>query len=189
MSVTTIDPATALIVVDLQKGGLSVPPVPNRMADVISRSRALADAFRARGLPVILVKVVAGAPGRAEHVRSGPRPPRPADWTDFVPELDQQPGDHVVEKRTWGAFTGTGLADYLDANDVTQVVVTGCATSIGVESTARQAHELGLNVTIVIDAVTDVDGDAHWNSVKRIFPRMSETGTAQEVLEILSAAA
>ena len=188
MSVTTLDAATALIVVDLQKGGLSTTPVPNAMDDVIARSRQLADAFRARDLPVVLVRVVGGPPGRVEHVRSTARPPRPADWTDFVPELGQQPGDHVVEKRTWGAFTGTDLGAYLRARGVTQVVITGCATSIGVESTARQAHELGLNVTIVSDAVTDVDGAAHENSMTRIFPRMSETGTANDVLAALGAA-
>jgi nicotinamidase-related amidase len=71
---------------------------------------------------------------------------------------------------------------------VTQVVVAGVATSIGVESTARQAHELGFNVTLATDAMTDLNADAHANSVTRIFPRLGETGTTTEILDLLDRA-
>ena len=68
---------------------------------------------------------------------------------------------------------------------VTQVVIAGVATSIGVESTARQAHELGLNVTLAVDAMTDMNPDAHSNSVTRIFPRLGETGATWEIIALL----
>jgi len=109
----------------------------------------------------------------------------PADWTDLVPALNQQPTDHTVTKHTWGAFTNTGLEDYLKQQGVTQVVLAGIATSIGVESTARYAHENGYNVTLAIDAMTDMNADAHTNSITRIFPRLGETGTTQEIIELL----
>jgi nicotinamidase-related amidase len=64
-------------------------------------------------------------------------------------------------------------------------VIAGVATSIGVESTARQAHEHGFNVTLAVDAMTDANPDAHTNSVTRIFPRLGETGTAQEIIDLL----
>jgi nicotinamidase-related amidase len=111
----------------------------------------------------------------------------PADWTDLMPELNRQAGDHTVTKRTWGAFTNTGLERHLRDRGVTQVVVTGIATSAGVESTARQAHELGFNVALAVDAMTDMDIEAHQNSVTRIFPRMSETGTTDELLGLINA--
>jgi nicotinamidase-related amidase len=91
----------------------------------------------------------------------------------------------VVTKRTWGAFTNTDLQAYLQQQGVTQVVLLGVATSIGVESTARFAHELGLNLTLVVDAMTDMNLDAHNNTLARIFPRIGETGTTQEVLDLL----
>jgi nicotinamidase-related amidase len=69
---------------------------------------------------------------------------------------------------------------------VTQIVLTGIATSIGVETTAREAYALGFNVTLVIDAMTDLDAGAHDNSIAKIFPRLGETGTAEEVLGLLS---
>jgi nicotinamidase-related amidase len=179
MPLTALDPNTALVVVDLQQGIVALPTV-HPIADVIARSRALADAFRAGGLPVALVNVAGTAPGRTEQ------PPRAADgWTDLVPELNRQPCDIAVTKRTWGAFASTDLERQLKARGVTQVVVTGVATGTGVEATARQAYEAGFNVTLAIDAMTDTRAEAHHYSIANVFPRLGETGTAQEILDLL----
>ncbi|HZB90401.1 MAG TPA: isochorismatase family protein [Stellaceae bacterium] len=183
MTATALDPKTALIVIDLQKGITSFPTV-HPIGEVIKNASSLADAFRRRGLPVVLVNVAGGAPGRAEqtfHLGE-----LPADWTDLVPQLNRQPQDHVVTKRTWGAFTGTDLESRLKSAGVTQVVVAGVATSFGVESTARHAHELGFNVTLAIDAMTDMSAEAHANSITRTFPRLGETGSTQEIIDLLS---
>jgi nicotinamidase-related amidase len=182
MSTTRLDTNTALVVIDLQKGIVSLPTA-HPVAPVIERTRELLDAFRSRGLPVVLVNVAGGAPGRTEQ------PPRtaplPGDWAELVPELNRQPNDHVVTKKTWGAFTGTDLDAYLKSAGVTLIVLTGIATSIGVESTARQAHELGYNVTLAVDAMTDLNADAHTNSVERLFPRLGETGSTRQILALL----
>jgi nicotinamidase-related amidase len=182
MAVTTLDPNSALIVIDLQKG-IVAQPLAHPVADVVARAVALAKAFRRHRLPVVLVNVTGGAPGRAEQSRSAAG--RPDDWADLIPELDRQPSDHTVTKRTWGAFTNTGLSEYLARRGVTQVVIAGVATSAGVESTARFAHELGFNVTLAVDAMTDMSLDAHVNSLTRIFPRLGETGTTSEILALL----
>jgi nicotinamidase-related amidase len=79
MTVTTLDPKTALIVIDLQKGIVALPTV-RPIGEVIERARELADAFRQRGLPVVLVNVVGAAPGRTEQQRPGA--PFPEGWTD-----------------------------------------------------------------------------------------------------------
>jgi nicotinamidase-related amidase len=182
MPLTTLDPRTALILIDLQKGIVGLPTAHPTDA-VVQRGAALADAFRRHGLPVVLVNVAGGAPGRTESARR--MSDLPADWAQLVPELNQQPLDHTVTKRTWGAFTQTDLDQYLKRRDVTQVVIAGVATSIGVESTARQAYELGYHVTLAVDAMTDMNADAHTNSVTRIFPRLGETGTSSEIIALL----
>ena len=150
MPLTTLDANTALIVIDLQKGitgGDFVHPIVN----IIDRTRALIDVFRAKKLPVVLVNVVGRAPGRTEQ---GPRGSlsHSERWTDLLPELGQQPSDLVITKRSWGAFAATDLEHQLGVRGVTQVVITGVATSGGVEATARQAYEQGFNVTLAIDA-------------------------------------
>ncbi|SEE82696.1 Nicotinamidase-related amidase [Burkholderia sp. WP9] len=182
MPITTLDAKTALIVIDLQRGIVALPTAHPTGA-VVERAAALAQAFRRHGLPVVLVNVAGGAPGRAEQARNTGE--FPADFAELVPELNAQPSDHRVTKRTWGAFTNTDLEAYLREQGVTQVVLVGVATSIGVESTARYAHEIGLNVTLVVDAMTDLHADAHANSITRIFPRVGETGTTQDVLDLL----
>lgn len=180
MTVTTLDPRTALVVIDLQQGIAGSP-----LAEpVVAHAVALADAFRAVGLPVVLVNVTAGAPGRTERPR--PAADRPDGWADLLPDL----GDGIrVTKRTWGAFHDTGLDEILRAEGVTQVVLAGIATSKGVESTARAAHEHGYHVTIAIDAVGDSDPDAHRNSIERIFPAIGETGTTNAIIALLEASA
>jgi nicotinamidase-related amidase len=66
------------------------------------------------------------------------------------------------------------------------VVIAGVSTSAGVESTARHAHELGFNVTLAVDAMTDMNPDAHANSVTRIFPRLGESATTEEIIALLN---
>jgi nicotinamidase-related amidase len=182
MPITALDPKIALVVIDLQKGIVAMPTA-HPTAEVVNRARALAAGFRRQGLPVVLVNVDGGAPGRAEQTRGRGAPA--AGWSDLVPELNRQPSDHAVTKRTWGAFSKTDLEAHLQQLGITQIVIAGVATSIGVESTARQAHELGFNVTLAVDAMTDLNPDAHANSVQRIFPRLGETGTAREIVDLL----
>ncbi|UPG84045.1 isochorismatase family protein [Luteibacter aegosomatis] len=185
MPLTALDPNTALIVVDLQKGIVDLPFM-HPIDGVVARSRALINAFRERGLPVVLVNVAGVAPGRTERPRhSGSFP---AGWTDFIPELDRQPGDIVVTKRTWGAFANTDLESRLKALGVTQVVIAGVATGTGVEATARQAYEHGFHVTLALDAMTDARPEAHDYSVGTVFPKLGETGTTQGVIDLLARA-
>ncbi|WP_371606166.1 isochorismatase family protein [Streptomyces sp. NBC_01213] len=182
MTATVLDPRTALVVVDLQKGIVALPTA-HPAEDVVANSAALADAFRAKGLPVLLVRVTGGAPGRTEGAGRSGEPA--ADWAEIVPELGPRDGDVVVTKQQWGAFHGTALDLELRRRGITQVVLTGIATSIGVESTARAAHEHGYHVTIATDAVTDMDAGAHRNSLEKIFPRLAETDTSAAIAALL----
>jgi nicotinamidase-related amidase len=189
MPLTTIDNKAALIVIDLQKGVLTLPAA-HPVDQILARSAELARAFRVRKFPVVLVNVVGGAPGRtdaghAAQTAGQSRPTPPPQWADLADELDPQPGDHRVTKKTWGAFHNTSLHAHLQELGVTQVFLTGVATSIGVESTARSAYEHGYHVVLVTDAMTDMHAQAHQHSVERIFPRLGETTTTEEVIAML----
>lgn len=150
----------------------------------------LANAFRTHGLPVVLVRVTSSVdgsdavPGRIELKRQFGA--RPVNWDTIVDDLAGHPDDIVVTKRNWGAFYGTDLDLQLRRRGVTQIVLGGIATSIGVESTARAAHEHGYHVTCAIDAMSDRDPEMHRNSVERLFPRLGETGTTAEIIELLA---
>jgi len=182
MTITVLDPVTALVLIDLQKGIVGLPTA-HPTAGIVERSAQLAKAFRARGLPVVLVNVAGVAPGRIDApARMGALPP---DWAELVPELDQQASDHTVTKLQWGAFHGTSLDQYLRRRGVTEIVLAGVATSIGVESTARGAHEHGYHVALITDAMTDLDAQSHQHSIEKIFPRLGQLGTTEDVLALL----
>ena len=183
MPITTLDPRTALLVIDLQKGIVAMT-THHPMAGIVARSVSLIEAFRQRALPVVLVNVDGAPPGRTEaSLGLGDLPP---DWADLVPELDPQPGDILITKRARGAFAKTALEATLRDLSVTQVVIVGVATGSGVESTARQAFDLGFNVTIAVDAITDRSVEIHEHAVRWIFPRLGETGATVDILALLA---
>jgi nicotinamidase-related amidase len=182
MPITQLDPTAALIVIDLQKGIVAMP-VANTSAEIVAKAAELARAFRLHNLPVVLVNVVAAQPGRTgQPRRSFEFPP---DWTDLVPELDVQPSDILLSKRSYGAFLTTNLQEELKSRGVTQIFLCGIATCAGVESTARSAYDLGYHVVFVTDAMTDRDPEAHTFTTEKIFPRLGETGSTQDVLNLL----
>jgi len=176
-----LDPGCALLVIDLQNGIVALPTVHSAEA-VVERARVLAEAFRRHRRPVVLVAVAGPPPGRTERGRAssftGPA-------LDLVAALGAAPEDHRVVKRAWGAFSATGLDSWLRERGVTQVVLAGIATSIGVESTARQAFDLGFSVTLVVDAMTDLSAEAHDNSLRRIFPRLGQSVRSEDLLALL----
>ncbi|MGW2700265.1 hydrolase [Streptomyces sp. NPDC001340] len=190
MPVSTLDPRTALVVIDLQSGIVGMPTQPYAAADVVARTTELADAFRARDLPVVVVRVsfapdwADAVPGRTERQARGLA--FPEGWDVIVDELSGHPGDIHVTKHNWSALYGTDLDVQLRRRGVTQIVLTGIATSIGVESTARDAYAHGYHVTLATDAMADSDAEAHRGSVERIFPRLGESGTTAEILELLA---
>jgi len=184
MPLTAIDERTALVAIDLQKGIVSIPAA-HPIEEVVERAAGLAAAFRRHDLPVVLVNVAGRAPGRTAAGAAAPAAAAAPDWTEIVPELGAQPSDLRITKHVWGAFHGTELDARLRALGVTQVVLAGVSTSIGVETTARSAYEHGYNVALATDAMTDRDPAAHENSVERIFPRLGEPGTTAEIIELL----
>ncbi len=187
MGLTTIDTMPALVVIDLQKGIVG-RPTAHPVGPVVQRASSLAQGFRRHDLPVVLVNVAGRAPGRTDADRSGrPDVVITPDWADLVDELQAQPEDHRVTKFRWGAFHDTDLHAHLQGLGVTQVVLAGIATSAGVESTARAAHEHGYHVVLATDAMTDTSAEAHENSIERVFPRLGETATTESILATLDA--
>jgi nicotinamidase-related amidase len=182
MPLSQLDPVAALVAIDLQKGVIGLPVTPSG-AEIVERTARLARAFRARGLPVVWVNVVARAPGRTEMSR--PFNP-PADWHELDPGLRVEAGDLRVTKHNVGAFYGTGLDMLLRRRGATQICLTGISTSSGVEATARAAFDHGYNVVSVVDAMADTDSEAHAHAVGTQLRKIGETTTTEELLAALA---
>jgi nicotinamidase-related amidase len=191
MPVTALDSRIALVVIDMQKGiasGALAHPVDVVSANVFK----LTQAFRAQGLPVVLVRVGwARDGGDALRVRTQAPPPpiqnAPPEFFEYIDGLQAGDGkDILVQKRQWGAFYGTDLDLQLRRRQVTNIVLCGISTSIGVESTARDAWERAYNLTFASDALTDRVAEAHERAMSVIFPRLGEIGKTDEIVALLA---
>ena len=194
---TTLDKKTALVVIDLQDGIVKMSTVhPGPV--IVQQSARLVDAFRKAGLPIVIVNVVPFGAASGKVRTQAPGMPKDeaaqkqaraameaAGFFTIVPELGSRPEDIYVTKKTWNAFYDTDLEQRLRELGVTNIVLCGIATSIGVEGTARAAYEQGFNVSFVEDAMTDLLASAHENSLTAIFPRLGEVGTTDSVVELL----
>lgn len=185
MTITAIDPEVALVLVDLQRGVVDVYDQVHPWDGVLSRAGELAAAFRAAERPVVLVNVRLD---EAVHLRTDVNLgglPVPANSLEIVDALDPQPSDIRVTKRNYGAFTGTDLDMILRRRGITQIVLAGCASSCGIESTARTAHDIGYNIAFAVDAMTDPSMAAHEACVALSFPILGEVGTTADVIAAL----
>ena len=185
-----LDPkTTALVLIDLQNGIVSMNVAPQSSAEVVARGKRLAEAFRAVGAPVVLVTVGGNADGKDALSPTldvaTPAGTRPAGWSDLVKELDAQPSDLRILKRQWGAFYGTDLDLQLRRRGIRTIVLGGISTNVGVESTARDAFERGYDQILVIDAMASPSAEAHANTLKFTFPRIGRQRTTEEVIAAL----
>ncbi|MCY1703533.1 cysteine hydrolase family protein [Deinococcus sp. SL84] len=183
MPVTKLEPKTALIAVDVQKGtlGMSAQAEAER---VVGGTVCLADAFHASGLPVVWVRAV-GLPRLRTDL---PLPPEkvPGDFSELHPSLPVQDGDLVADKFGTSALVVPEVRAFLQERGVKGVVVTGLATGMGVESTVRAAFDAGYHVTVASDAVTDPNTERGQNSLRLTLPGFAEVGTVEEILNVLS---
>ncbi len=192
--ITTLDKQTALVVIDLQ-GGIVKLNMHRPGMEIVERSAGLVSAFRKAGLPIFIVNVVPfDAPSHTVRTQMPGMPKDPVaskqlhdqmeagGWFAIVPELGARAEDVYITKRTWNAFCDTPLDSELKRLGVTQLVLCGIATSIGVEGTARAAFERGYNLAFAEDAMTDAVASAHDNSINVIFPRMGEVDSTDAII-------
>ena len=111
---------------------------------------------------------------------------RAAGWDRLVPELDQQPSDLVIRKHNWSAFYGTDLDLQLRRRRIGTIVLGGVATNIGVESTARQAHEHNYHLVFAEDAMTDLVMEGHVHATRVVFPRIGRVRSTADILAALN---
>jgi nicotinamidase-related amidase len=192
--VTVIDKNTALVLIDLQKGIVGLP-LAQPIAPVLENSAKLVAAFREAQLPVVIVNVnpVGGTWTKVRTQSPIPQnnltPEEAAAWlknfVEITPEIVTEEQDIFITKRAWNAFWDTPLHEELKKKNITGIVLAGISTSIGVEGTARNATELGYNISFAEDALNDSSAAAHAHSIQNIFPRIGEIDTTDVIIKRL----
>jgi nicotinamidase-related amidase len=176
---------TALIVIDLQKSVVQRTLAPHTAAAVVERATRLIQRFRAMSAFVVLVR--ADYLGMRDILnpltdQMAPIPPRPADSSTLAPELAQTATDFVLTKRQWGAFHATELDSVLRRRGIDTLVLCGIATGIGVDTTAREAYQLGYDQVFAVDAMSGLSEREHEYVTEYIFPKIGRVRLTEEIL-------
>lgn len=180
---------TALVIIDLQDGILPYAGGPYSAESVVNNAANLAAACRSKGIPVFLVRVgwssdfADGLRQEVDQPNSGH--PLPDNWWHPPVALAQADSDIIIIKRQWGAFYGTELELQLRRRSIETLLLCGISTNIGVESTARQAWELGFSLVVAEDACSAADSDQHAASMKYIMPRIARVRRTQQIIDAL----
>ena len=166
-----IDPAsTALVVIDVQNDfavpqgvcgavGDDVSPV----APMIDRVKSLIAAARQANLFIIFVRAIYDevvlSPALAEQYLRRGYPngicltgSRGAELVEGIGPRDA-PNEIVVTKHRYSAFWGSSIDLFLRTNGIQTLVLTGIATEVCVESTARDAFFRDYNIVVPADCV------------------------------------
>ena len=179
---------TAVLVVDMQNdfgslggmfasAGIDIAPIQA----VVGPIRRVLSAARTAGLPVIYLKMEfrpdlsdlggSDSPNAIKHrlLRVGQTTTAPdgsegrylirGTWnTAIIEELTPQEGDLVVSKQRFSGFYGTELDMILKTLGVTNLIFTGCTTSVCVESTLRDAAFRDYRCILLADCTAEPIG-------------------------------
>lgn len=142
---------------------------PVARSGVVQRAARFHRAARGAGLPVVFTRFTVPE-DEGELVRNTAfmsavgdaqaafRPDAPG--SRLIEEMDGL-ADHVADNQKLSGLAGSGLAGWLAERGITTVFVTGVATNLTVEQTARHGADLGLSVHPVSDCVTAATEETH----------------------------
>jgi nicotinamidase-related amidase len=166
---------------------------PVAASGVVGRAGEFHDAVRAAGVPVVFtrftVPVGEGAlvrnTGFMAAVGDAQETFRPdAPGAQVIPEMLDQ-ADHVVDNQKLSGLAGSDLPQWLADRDIDTVFITGVATNLTVEQTARHGTDLGLTVHVVDDCVTATAEEAHAASLASLDLATAGRLSAEQVLTLL----
>lgn len=150
---------------------------PVAASGVVPRAAAFHDAARAAGVPVVFTRftVPEGEGGLVRNTgfmqavgeaQEAFRPDSPG--AALIPEMTVGDGDLVVDNQRLSGLAGNGLVEWLGEHDIDTLLVTGVATNLTVEQTARHGTDLGFVVHVVSDCVTAADEGVHRASLANL---------------------
>jgi nicotinamidase-related amidase len=196
--VEQLDPRrTALLVIDMQRGAfeggderarlLAASGIVERLAQVVAAARArgvtiiyVLNSRRADGADQVTLPVQGGMAG------GGGRPVEGSPEWQVVDALRPGPADVQVIKRRRNAFYGTDLDLHLRARGIITLIVGGQRTTVGVESTVRDAFDRDYALIVLADGCGGVPEDEQRWAMTRVFPTMARVLTCAEVQMLLA---
>lgn len=165
---------------------------PVARSGVVARAVRFHRSARAARLPVVFTRftVPAGEGGLVRNTmfmravgdaQDEFRPDAPG--TQLIEEMTQH--DHVVDNQKLSGLAGNDLPGWLEQRGIDTVFLTGVATNLVVEQTARHGTDLGFTVHPVSDCVAAASEPVHCTSLANLELTTAGCLTAAQVLELL----
>jgi gluconolactonase len=197
-----LDPKRCVLILqDLQndvimEGGAfaeSGAPAHARSQRVVENVRRLADAARARGIPVIHVWFVVepGAPGMTlnaplfEGLVDAKALVRGSWGAAPVAGLEPRPGDFIVEKMRMSAWEGSRLETILKAIGRDVLIDTGAWTNMSIEHTARTGADKGYFMIVPEDCCSTMNAEWHNASINFALQNVAVVTNADAVIKAI----
>jgi ureidoacrylate peracid hydrolase len=178
----------ALVVVDMQNGFVSPEGSYGKLGmnishyrSIIPKIRELIDYCRKVGIPIFYTEAVREASGIDLLTHVHILLPKSREETHNVPicirgtwdgntidELKPTDEDHLIIKRRDGAFQDTELRMWLQSLGVNTLIFCGVDTSICVETSLREAFNLGYDVMLISDATASGDQQHYKTTLERV---------------------
>ncbi len=200
----------ALVLIDMQRDfiepggfGAALGNDVRLLEAAIAPARALLDAWRARGWPVVHTRE-SHAPDLSDcppakrgrgtpMLRIGDAGPmgrllvRGEPGCEIVPALAPLSGELVIDKPGKGAFHGTPLAAELQRLGAAQLVFAGVTTEVCVQTTMREANDRGYDALLVEEATASYFPEFKAATIEMIVAQGGIVGWAAPLDAVLSA--
>lgn len=135
----------ALLVIDMQKGSFTESTPRYDTDGVVNRINELSSRFRKIGLPVIFIQHDGAGSGEFEK--------NTWEW-ELLDTLDVEPTDILLDKYANDVFYDSKLESILSELEVSELMITGCATDFCVNSTIQSAITKDFDITVVSNGHT-----------------------------------
>jgi nicotinamidase-related amidase len=200
----------ALVIIDMQRDfiepggfGAALGNDVSHLAAAIAPTRALLDAWRARGWPVVHTRE-SHAPDLSDcppakrdrgspALRIGDPGPmgrllvRGEPGCEIVPTLAPLPGEIVIDKPGKGAFHATPLSGELQRLGIRQLVFAGVTTEVCVQTTMREANDRGYDSLLVEEATASYFPEFKRATIEMIVAQGGIVGWAAPLAAVLAA--
>ena len=187
----------ALLVVDVQNDFVSPKGSAAQRGDDVSAARAmvprlirLIDEARRVSLTVIYIKTThsewTDTPSwiYRKSQEKALSTCREGTWgAEFYEGISPLPQERVVIKHRYSAFINTDLNTVLRAKGIESVLVTGVATNVCVETTARDAYMYDYYVTMVSDCAAAYDPKLHESTLENIRHHFGAVASSDEIIQ------
>ena len=171
-------------------GGMLAEPVAR--SGVVNRAAEFHAAARGAGAELVFTRFTVPVKGSSligntafmravGEAQESFRPDAPG--AQLIPEMAEvAQGAHVADNQKLSGLAGNNVVRWLLDRSLSAVFITGVATNLTVEQTARHGTDLGLTVYVVSDCVTAADQPIHEASLANLELTTAGCVTADQAL-------